>query len=347
MLIVRPSRPEDIDAFAELAAAAGPGFTSLSVPRADLVTRLAKSRAAYHGAAEAEPGRVYLLMLEDTETGEVVGVSAVKAKIGIEDPYFNFRVLKVAQKSVAVDRRYDMDVLHLVNECGGSTEVGTLFVRADYRGKRARVRGAGRLISQARYMLIAASPERFSDTVVAELRGHVDADGHSPFWEALGRKFFQMSFEDADRISAQKDNQFILDLMPKHPVYAVLLPHAAQAVIGRTHPEGVGARRLLEAEGFRFMDVVDIFDAGPLMKAPTRDIRTVRDSRLRVARATPESGRSPGATRCLLGNDRFPEFRALHARARVTREEVFVEREALAALEVEDGARVRVWHAGL
>lgn len=335
MLVARPARADDIEAFVELAEAAGPGFTSLSVPRTDLEARLEKSQSAFDGEAFAEPGRVYVLMLEDLDSGKVVGVSAVKAKIGIEDPYFNFRVLKVAQKSVAVDRRYDMDVLHLVNECGGSTEVGTLFVTPDMRGT-----GAGRLISQARYMLMAADRKRFSDTVVAELRGHVEDDGYSPFWEALGRKFFQMSFTEADQISAQKDNQFILDLMPKHPIYTILLPDDARNVIGKTHPKGIGARKLLEQEGFRFMDVVDIFDAGPLMKAPTRDIRTIRDSQLLVAR--PEE--ATRKTDALLSNNRFPDFRAAHAKVDVSAEEVFMSPDAFRSLRVEEGDRIRVWH---
>ena len=335
MLVVRPARADDIDSFARLAEEAGPGFTSLQLPREDLEKRLVKSEAAFGSTSVAEPGRIYVLMLEDTATGTIHGVSAVKAKIGIEDPYFNFRVLGVAQKSVAVDRRYDMDVLHLVNECGGSSEVGTLFVEEALRGT-----GAGRLVSQSRYMLIAADRDRFSDTVVAELRGHVEKDGHSPFWEAIGRKFFHMDFVEADRISAQKDNQFILDLMPKHPIYAVLLPEDAQAVIGRTHPNGLGARRLLEQEGFRFMDVVDIFDAGPLMKAPTHDIRTVRDSVSLVAREASREGR----TRALVTNDRIPDFRAVHTHIDMTSDEVDLPADVMDALRIGPGDRARVWH---
>ena len=335
MLVVRPARADDIESFARLAKAAGPGFTSLQLPKAELEKRLVKSEAAFASASEAVPGRIYVLMLEDTETGQIHGVSAVKAKIGIEDPYFNFRVLGVAQKSVAVDRRYDMDVLHLVNECGGSSEVGTLFVEKGLRGT-----GAGRLVSQSRYMLIAADRERFSDTVVAELRGHVESDGHSPFWEAIGRKFFHMDFVEADRISAQKDNQFILDLMPKHPIYAVLLPEEAQAVIGKTHPKGLGARKLLEEEGFRFMDVVDIFDGGPLMKAPTKDIRTVRDSISLVAQVAVREGK----TRALVTNDRVADFRAVHCRIGVTSDEVKLPGKVLDVLKISPGDRVRVWH---
>jgi arginine N-succinyltransferase len=344
MLIVRPARIEDLDAFCALAEAAGPGFTSLQVPREDLEKRLKRSVESFAGASVAEPGQVYVLMLEDTKTGEVVGCSAVKAKIGIEDPYFNFRVLKVAQKSAVTNRRYDMDVLVLVNECGGCSEVGTLFVREDYRGgPSSKGVGAGRLISQARYMLIAADRKRFSDTIVAELRGHVEADGFSPFWEAIGRKFFQMDFAEADQISAQKDNQFILDLMPKYPIYASLLPQAAQDVIGKTHPKGRGARALLEQEGFRFMDVVDIFDAGPLMSAPVHDLRTLKESRLLEVREDAGTA-AAGRVKALVSNDRVRDYRALHTTVNVHNLGVDVPGEALKALDISPGHLARVWH---
>ena len=80
-------------------------------------------------------------------------------------------------------------------------------------------------------------------------------------------------------VSAVTDNQFILDLMPQHPIYVDLLPHAARKVVGQCHKDGEGARRLLEWEGFAFSNVVDIFDGGPLMSARRDHIRTLRESR--------------------------------------------------------------------
>ncbi len=85
---------------------------------------------------------------------------------------------------------------------------------------------------------------------MSELRGVVSPEGVSPFWEAVGRHFFRMDFAEADKLSATTDNQFILDLMPQHPIYVDLLPEAARAVIGQCHRDGLGARRLLEWEGF-------------------------------------------------------------------------------------------------
>ena len=172
---------------------------------------------SFAGDADVTPDHLYLLLLEDSSTGQIVGMSAIKAQIGMRDPFFNFRILNVAQKSAVTNRRFDMEVLMLVNEYAGASEVGTLFVSPDQRGT-----GAGRLISQARYMFMAGHPTRFSDRVVSELRGEVDDDGNSPFWEAIGRKFFHMDFVEADNFSAEKDNQFILDLMPKYPILSLI-----------------------------------------------------------------------------------------------------------------------------
>ena len=113
MLVVRPAMLDDLDAICHLAELAGPGFTSLAVGRDALSARLKKSVKSFEGPDTISPDHVYLLMLEDTEKGEVVGLSAVKAQIGIQDPFFNFRVLKVAQKSSVTGSRFDLSLIHI------------------------------------------------------------------------------------------------------------------------------------------------------------------------------------------------------------------------------------------
>ena len=335
MLFARPATTSDFDALVDLARQAGPGFTSLAVSDEQLFGRLKKSEKSFGGETGISPDHVYLLMLEDTATGKITGMSAVKAQIGIRDPFFNFRILKIAQKSEVTHRRYDMDVLILVNEYAGATEVGSLFVTPDMRGT-----GAGRLISQSRYMLMAADPERFGDGVISELRGHVDETGFSPFWEAIGRQFFLMDFNEADQISAEQDNQFILDLMPKYPIYAALLPKAAQDVMGQTHPAGIGARRFLEKEGFRYNGVIDIFDGGPSVSAPREDIRTVRDSRVEhVARI----GDAEAPLLALVSNDRVSGFRCVLDKVGFDGDDLIISDNAAAALGVKKGEPVRFW----
>ncbi|PHR54862.1 MAG: arginine N-succinyltransferase [Robiginitomaculum sp.] len=335
MLIVRPARLDDLEAFIKLARLAGPGFTSLAVSDDDLKSRLHKSVKSFALKTDTVGDQTYLLMLEDDDTGEVVGLSAIKALVGMGKPFFNFKLLNIVQSSSAANRHFNMEVMLLVNEYSGTTEVGTLFVKTKMRGT-----GAGRLISQARYMLLATAPERFADTVISELRGCVGADGYSPFWESLGRKFFKMDFNEADKITAETDNQFITDLMPKYPIYKDILSEEAQEVIGKTHPDGIGARRLLEAEGFRYEKFIDIFDAGPTMAAPKEQIRTVRDSiTLIVSLAASNETTQIG----LISNNRVSDYRTVYQEFNTDEENAYLTQDVMDALNVKIGDTVRVF----
>src|SRR3546814_12409904 len=89
------------------------------------------------------------------------------------------------------------------------------------------------------------------DRVMAELRGHQSADGTSPVWEALGRPFYRMDFDEADRFGGRYGNQFIAELGPHFPLYADLLPPAARAALGRPRAQSRPAYDMLLAEGFR------------------------------------------------------------------------------------------------
>lgn len=334
MLISRPANLDDLEALIDLAVKAGPGFTSLAVGADVLEDRLKKSVQSFEVSEPISPDHVYLLMLENLKTGEVVGMSAVKAQVGIKDPFFNYRILRIGRKSNVTNKRYDMDVLMMVNEYNGATEVGSLYVVPEMRGT-----GAGSLISQSRYMLMAADETRFADTVISELRGHVDEEGNSPFWEAIGRKFFQMDFTEADHFSAEQDSQFILDLMPRYPIYVELLPDEARKVMGETHPAGAGAKRFLEAEGFRYSGMIDIFDGGPSMAAPLTDLRTVKHSR----RLIPQKSNAPLKLRALISNDRIGGFRCIFSKIDFNGEQLLMSEEDMGALMLKENEPVRIW----
>ena len=119
---------------------------------------------------------------------------------------------------------------------------------------------------------------RFADRILAELRGVIDDRGGSPFWDGVAGRFFGMTFQEADYFNAINGNQFIADLMPKHPVYVAMLHEEAKKVIGVPHPTGRAAMRMLENEGFAAEGYVDIFDGGPTMTARTDQVRSVRKS---------------------------------------------------------------------
>lgn len=166
-------------------------------------------------------------------------------------------------------------------------------------------------------MFIAQHHGRFGDVTVAELRGHV-ADGHSPFWDAVGHIFFGLPYHQADGHNARFGNQFIADLMPRHPLYVSLLPEAARQAIGRPLDASIPAMRLLQAENFIFDGYVDIFDAGPTLRCRTAQIETIRAARRHViagVAASPDPGGSMVATgrgsdfRCWLWPEGAPDHR--------------------------------------
>ncbi len=333
MLVVRPAGPADLDHLLELAILSGPGFTSLPEDPDQLSERLDLCRDSFTGAVPPEQAW-YTLMLEETDTGDVDGVGSVKATVGLKRPFFSFRVQNTTQSSPSLGVRLEHQTLKLVNECTGWTEVGSLFLKADRRKG-----GAGRLLSQSRYMLIGAQPDLFADTVLAELRGVFTPDGACPFWDHVAHKFFPMEFDEADRMTGSTDKQFILDLAPREPIYVELLPEPARAVIGKVHPQGVPAMALLESEGFRPNGLIDIFDAGPTVTCRRDDIRTVRDARALTTRIVDQVDAELPA---LISTTSVAGFRAVRQKAAIEGDHAHIDRETAAALKVRDGDVIRV-----
>lgn len=333
--VLRAAGPEDLESFKQLREIAGAGFTSLMLDDKAMAEKLELSRASFASDATGAGAERYFLALEHIESGALAGCCGVKSTIGETPPFFNFRLITEAQSSAVVNRRFDMRVLIGVNDFTGCSEVGSLFVRPEHRAG-----GVGRALAQSRYMLMATAPQRFRERVVSELRGVVRPDGTSPFWEAVGRHFFRMDFAEADKISAVTDNQFILDLMPQHPIYVDLLPQEARDVLGCCHPDGEGARRLLEWEGFSFSNVVDIFDGGPLMSVQRDHIRTLREARrVRLERVADVAH----GARALVASPTLRDFRCTSTHAAVANGVAGVSAETLAALRLDPGAEALVW----
>ena len=275
MLIIRPVMADDLDALVELTRLTGFGLTTLPHDRALLERRVRQAVQAFAQLGEDPPhGQSYLFVMHDTASDELVGVCGVTSKVGGFEPFYTYRVETEVHESTTLNVRKEIKTLHLVREHNGPCEIGSLFLHPGHR--RA---GNGRALSLARFLFMAEHRERFDPQVIAEMRGVIDRLGHSPFWDAVGKHFFDIDLLTADYL-VMVDKQFIADLMPRHPLYVPLLPPSAQAVIGRCHDETVPARALLEAEGFAFCDMVDIFEGGPVLACERDAIRTVRDARL-------------------------------------------------------------------
>jgi arginine N-succinyltransferase len=302
MLLFRPVRESDLPGLVALASSIAGGLTTLPANEEFLRDRIDASLRAFATRVKRPGGECYLFVLEDTATGEVVGTSGLAACVGGYEPFYSYEIRTERYEHAPLKIQKQVSVLHLKEVHRGPSEICSLYLRPDHR--RA---GAGRLLSLARFLFVGAFPARFDETIIAELRGRLDEAGRSPFWEAVGRQFFEFDFYAADFLSGLGDKGFIADLMPDHPIYIPLLPPAVQAVIGQVHQNTEPALRLLLAEGFERTNEVDIFDAGPLLRASTKAIRTIRT--MRSARLR-ESGPSPVTGIPRLVARTAPDFRA-------------------------------------
>ncbi len=301
MMLFRAARESDLDAIYQLVEHCGIGMTSLPKDKNILQKRLARSCASFNKAVNSPYDEYYWFLLENPATSEIIGTSAIEAATGHELPLYSYKITKNTNISHSLNLRIDYEMLNLVNDNQGRSELCALFLKPEYRHH-----ANGLLLSRARLLFIAHYPNRFAATIIAEMRGISDEWGFSPFWDAVGRHFFQMTFAKADDLTASTNKQFIADLMPKHPIYVKLLPPKAQAVIGKPHSSTIPAMNILKREGFRYNCSIDIFDGGPTIEAPCSQIRTVAANRIMTVKGISDEASSK---QFILANTKL-EFRA-------------------------------------
>ena len=329
--VIRPSREDDLEHLYEMAKLTGGGFTNLPADRDALAGKLATSAKAFANKGDELVDETFVLVLENTETGAVRGTCQLMTQVGQRWPFYSYRLNTLTQYSKELDRTVRAEMLNLVTDLEGCSEVGGLFLHPNERAG-----GLGLLLARSRYLFIAMHRARFAERVIAELRGIIDDRGGSPFWDGVAGRFFGMSFQEADYFNAINGNQFIADLMPKHPVYVAMLDDDAREVIGLPHPTGRAAMRMLEKEGFRFENYVDIFDGGPTMLARTDDVVSVADAKPRTLDAVDgEAGE-----RALLASGTLTDFRCCYGKRSVEGEEIAIDDAGAQALGVGKGDTV-------
>ena len=298
---LRAARAADLEALYEMAKLTGGGFTNLPPERAALKAKLDRAEAAFGKDSDTIADELFVLVLENGRTGAVRGTCQLMTQVGQRWPFYSYRLNTLTQYSQELDRTVRAELLSLVTDLEGSSEVGGLFLHPNERAG-----GLGLLLARSRYMFVAMHRKRFADRILAELRGIIDERGGSPFWDGVAGRFFGMNFQDADYFNAINGNQFIADLMPKHPVYIAMLSEDARSVIGIPHPTGRAAMWMLEDEGFRSEGYVDIFDGGPTMVARTDNVTSVKNS----CEATVTGLSVDEGERAILATGRLGTFRA-------------------------------------
>lgn len=334
--VIRPANMDDLQPIYEMAKRTGGGFTNLPPDKKALSAKLERSAAGFDRPGDEVADDLYVFVLQNSLTGEVRGTCQIFGKVGQRWPFYSYRIGALTQHSVELERTFRADILNLSTDLEGTTEVGGLFL---HPGERAG--GLGMLIARSRYLFIRNHRQRFADRTIAELRGVIDEAGGSPFWDGVAGRFFGMSFQEADEFNAKFGNQFIADLMPKHPVYIAMLQESAKSVIGVPHPSGRAAMRMLENEGFAWENYVDIFDGGPTMTARTDQIRSIREAKDATIDSVSDSvGDHKAGEKKLITLGRLHAFKAAYGWIEEQGDNIVIDVESARALDISVGDEI-------
>jgi arginine N-succinyltransferase len=335
MLVLRPVEQTDLPQLQQLARDSLVGVTSLPDDSERLREKIAGSCASFASAAEANGPENYFFVLEDLDSQRLVGCSEILATAGFDEPFYSLRNRHFTSASRELNIEHGVPALSLCHDLNDHTLLRGFHIDA------ALVRTPfSELLSRARLLFIAAHAPRFAEAVITEIVGYSDEAGHSPFWDALGKHFFDLPYAEAERLCGLQSRTFLAELMPQYPIYVPMLPQAAQDCIGRIHPDGQEAFDILEREGFETNSYIDLFDAGPTLYARTSNIRSIARSQTATVQQRPQID---ARGRYLLSNDALHGFRAIMAELDYQPDQPLSLTPAMyAALNVTDGSPIRL-----
>ncbi|OUR92869.1 hypothetical protein A9Q84_20360 [Halobacteriovorax marinus] len=270
MFIVRPVKLSD----AEDLFALSQHYTFISLPSdKTIITKLIKSSLkAFEKASKNISEDTYIFVLEDLSKVKVIGCSMIHAQHGtVEEPHFFLKVSQENKFSESINTGFIHGTLKLGHDTNGPTEIGGLILDPNYRGNTHKL---GKQLSFVRFLYMALNKKKFKSVIHSELMPPFDKDGRSPLWEAIGRRFLNMEYTDADLLS-RSNKEFILSLYPSDTIYETLLPIEARNSIGKVGEDTQPVKRMLESIGFKYTREVDPFDGGPHYRANLVDIKPV------------------------------------------------------------------------
>jgi arginine N-succinyltransferase len=336
MFRIRQSYREDVDQV--LAVAEHLDTVNLPADRGHIEGILDRSERSF--AAELpEVEREFLFVLEDLKKRRIIGTSMIYAQHGTRRaPHIFFRVENDERYSMTLDKHFVHQTLRIGYNYNGPTEIGGLILLPEYR---RTTESLGKALSYVRFLFIRMHRPLFRDKVLSELLPPLDPDGQSKLWEALGRKFTGLSYQEADLLS--KDNkEFIHALFPDDPIHTELLPDDVRALIGQVGAETKAVEAMLRRIGFEYAGQIDPFDGGPHFVARTDDITLVRDAHETVVRTIGAAdGERPWAVLAVELSGQRPKLRATGARViPLDEDQVGVTAEVCQRLGVEDGQKV-------
>ncbi len=336
MYVLRPITKEDAPYVENFAQTVSAGVLNLPKKVSRLHQMIERALVSFKSDVKAPLEELYFFVLEDVKTGKVGGCSGIYSRTGVSHSiyFYKLEVITMSTKYGHLPISNQFQLLNPTSELEGPTELCALYMSPQIRNE-----GLGRLLSLGRMLFIASHPHRFTNEVVAELRGVIHKNGNSPFWDGLGRQFLNISFPELQAV-LEDDKHFIAEILPRYPIYVALLPKEVSDVIRKTHLNTRPALEMLTREGFKMTDHVDLFDGGPTVLAKRDEIRTIQKNQLATVTEILPSV-EPEETTHLISNTRL-DYRACYgAIMTLEGDRICLRADVAAALQVEKGDSIR------
>jgi arginine N-succinyltransferase len=277
MILLREIQEKDLEALERFSQI--PGFINLQNDRDVLRDKIRRSRESFRGVPGEEGERKFIFVAEDLEQGRVVGTSMIASQHGTANsPHFYFQVGNEKKFSESIGTGFIHGTLELKHETDGPSEIGGLVLDPEFRNSGARL---GRQISFVRFLFLGLNRKLFKNQLLAELLPPLNKKGQSPLWEAIGRRFTNMDYWEADQL-CQKDKEFIFSLFPTGKIYTTFLTAEARNAIGKVGKDTEPVVHMLKKIGFKYMNQVDPFDGGPHLWANPDELAPIQKTEKRV-----------------------------------------------------------------
>lgn len=337
MLLLRDVQKTDLSGLQRLAAV----LNTVNLPNNEemLQSLIDTSVKSFSGKIKNPFEREYLFVLEDVRREKLLGTSMIIAQHGTyEAPHVFLEVSEREHYSASIGKHMRHKVLSIGYNYDGPTEIGGLVVDPPMRSGPDK---PGKQLSFVRFLFMAMNRKLFRDRILAELLPPLMPDGKSILWEAVGKKFTGLTYQEADRLSRQ-NKEFIKELFPASDIYATLLPERARKVLGEVGQDTRGVQRMLERIGFRYVERIDPFDGGPHFEGRMEEISLVR--RYRTVKLA-EKDLEREAETMLVGFSRETgrnRFRAVRTPALIDDQDIYLPEEAKEHLGASTGQKLCV-----
>ena len=217
--------------------------------------------------------------------GAVMGCIRIRRNIGLDQPRYWYHVGCVVHAAPDLGLFHRQRTLLIGNDHTGCTELADIATHnqqldLSQRQMLTRLLVRAALLLLHRDQLVHASQANpaspaSTNKVIAGLAGLKDDLGIAPFWQGLGRHFYDGDIHLAQARFGELWLTHVAALLPRHPLVASLLNESAQAAIGCVHADACMLRDALTEAGLRAGEHVNLYDAGPVFEGDLELLRGV------------------------------------------------------------------------